>query len=167
MNDINTKFKMVLLPVLIAALTSLLSSYLTGSMMLKQQAIALQESREKLTGDNAYKDLQKIRKLSFELYCLTEQFVVAVEKNYDDKALSKMLDRLRDKGYELYLQAGYSFGSNALGIVQASEDFMNKKNKRQYKKEGLLNKLRYSKQQFFAKYPTEMATYQKYALPNK
>ena len=156
-----------LLPAIVAVLASLSSAYMTGRVMLVQQAMVMQESREKLAGDNAYKDLQKIRQLSYELNALAEQFEGAMESRYNHYQLNNIAEKIRDKGNELYFQAGDPFGGSAMGIVYASKEYVTATTRDEAEKEKLLKNFKASKQRFFTGYLNEMAEYQKIALPGK
>ena len=149
-----------LLPAVLVIVASLLSAYVTGRAMLMQQAMVLQETREKTAGDAAYKGLQKIRQLSYELNGLTEQLIVSIESRYNGYQLAKITEKIRDKGNELYFQAGSPFANNALGIVQASEEYVAATTGDEAEKEKLLNKLKESRKRFFAEYSKGMAQYQ-------
>lgn len=156
-----------LLPAVLVVVASLLSAYVTGRVMLMQQAMVLQETREKIAGDAAYKGLQKVRQLSYELNGLAEQLIGSIESRYGGYQLAKISEKIRDKGNELYFQAGSPFANNALEIVQASEDYVTARDGDKAEKVKLLNKLKESRKRFFAEYSKEMAQYQPHAVPDK
>ncbi len=132
-----------------------------------QQAMALQQSRENLADGNAYKDLQKIKQLSYELNSLAEQFITTIETTNNNYQLKKTVVLIRDKGNELYFQAGYPFGKNALGVVQAAEAYMELKSNDDEEGVKLLAKLKESRNKFFAEYSKEIAGYQSSIIPGK
>jgi hypothetical protein len=149
-----------LLPAVLVVVASLLSAYVTARIMLMQQAVALQETREIRAGDAAYKDLQKVRQLSYELNSQAEQLIDVIESRYNSYQQNKIMEKIRDKANELYFQAGSSFANNALGIVQAGEEYVNAKAVDETQKANLLNKLKESRKRFFTEYQKEMAKYQ-------
>jgi len=149
-----------LLPVVLVIVASLLSAYVTARVMLMQQAVALQGTRERLAGDAAFKDLQKIKQLSYELNGLTEQLIQVIESRYNSYQQGKILEKIRDKANELYFQAGTPFANNALSIVRAGEEYVNDKTGDEAQKAKLLTKVKESRQRFFSEYPNELAKYQ-------
>ncbi|HEX9024333.1 MAG TPA: hypothetical protein VF799_10880 [Geobacteraceae bacterium] len=154
------------LPAVVVVVACLLSAYGTGRVMLAQQALVLQESREKLAGDAAFRDLQKVRTLSYELNGLAEQLIDAVESRYGGYQLAKIMEKIRDKGNELYFQAGPPFANNALGVVQAGEECLAARNSGdEAEKEKLLTKLKESRKRFFTEYPKELAKYRQQGMP--
>jgi len=152
------------LPAVLVILASLLSAYVTGKVMLLQQAMVLQEAREKFIGDAAYKEKQKIRQLSYELNGLAEQLISSIESRYNGYQLNKIVEKIRDKGNEVYFQAGSPFANNALGIVQASEEYVTAATSDEAEKTKLLAKLKESRKRFFTEYSKEMAQYQSHAV---
>lgn len=153
-----------LLPTILVVVASLLSAYVTGRILLTQQAMVLQENREKIAGDTAHKDLQKVRQLSYELNGMAEQLIVSIESRYSGYQLAKITEKIRDKGNELYFQAGSPFANNALGIVQTSEEYVAATTRDEAEKAKLLNNLKESRKRFFAEYSKEIVHYQPRAL---
>lgn len=151
------------LPAVLAIVASVLSAYVTGRVMLMQQAMVVQDARGKTAGDTAYKELQKVRQLSYELNGLTEQLISSIEARYSGYQLAKIAERIRDKGNELYFQTGAPFANNALGIVQASEAYVAATTRDEAEKGRLLEKLKESRQRYFADYTKEMVHYQERA----
>ncbi|HEY4743167.1 MAG TPA: hypothetical protein VIH45_00785 [Desulfuromonadaceae bacterium] len=155
------------LPAVLVIVASLLSAYVTARVMLMQQAVVLRETREVMAGDAAHKGLQKIRQLSYELNGLAEQLIASIEGRYSGYQLARITERIRDKGNELYFQAGSPFANNALGIVQASEEYVAAASRdgAGADREKLLNKLKESRKRFFSEYSKELAHYYPQAAP--
>ena len=153
------------LPAVLVIVASLLSAYVTARVMLMQQAVVLRETREMVAVDAAHKGLQKIRQLSYELNGLAEQLIASIEGRYSGYQLARITERIRDKGNELYFQAGSPFANNALGIVQASEEYVAAASRDGADREKLLNKLKESRKRFFSEYSKELARYYPQAAP--
>jgi len=154
------------LPAVLVIVASLLSAYVTARVMLMQQAVVLRETREMMAGDAAHKSLQKIRQLSYELNGLAEQLIASIEGRYSGYQLARITERIKDKGNELYFQAGSPFANNALGIVQASEEYVAATARGGADGEKLLNKLKESRKRFFSEYSKELAHYHPQAAPD-
>jgi hypothetical protein len=152
--------KVSLLPAVLVVVASVLSVFVTGKVMLMQQAVALQEVRERMAGDAAYKELQKVRQLSWELNGLSEQLIVSIESRYGTYQLTKATEKIRDKANELYFQAGSPFANNALAVAQAGEEYVNTTTRDEAERANLLSKLKESRKRFFTEYSKDMMLYQ-------